>query len=303
MNMKGLKIVSLNVRSLYPHLNELYVRFKDYDIMCFCETWLTSAYKDQMIAMDGFDIFRLDRETGGITNNNGKPKRGGGLIIYIKKELSKHTKFLDASSFVTNNLEQLWISIDKPNVSTKLISNIYRPPSARLTEGLKELSDSIEKTQNLSRGELTIVGDFNVNYTLRHSLPFKILKKFEREFNLTQLINTATHHGNSKSTCIDLIFTNMTHVISSGTLDIAISDHLPVYIIKKKEKKKSTHSFIKARSYAKYDKQNFQEEVRYDPKWVDFWNVEENKPEEMWEKMLEIRKGRSSLPCQRYENQ
>ena len=238
MKLKVLKIVSLNVRTLYPHINELYVRFKDYDILCFCETWLTSAYKDQMIAMYGFDIFRLDREAGNIVTDKGKPKRGGGLIIYVKKELSKYTKLLYTASCISTNIEQLWICIEKPNVSAKLISNVYRPPSGKLSEGLKELSDSIDKAQSLSRGELTIVGDFNVNYNQRHSLPFKILKDFERDFILTQVVNTATRHGNKTSTCLDLIFTNMTHVLSAGTLDIAISDHLPVFIIKKKTESK-----------------------------------------------------------------
>ena len=38
-----------------------------------------------MLSMDSFDIFRLDRENGKITNKTGKIKRGGGLIIYVKK--------------------------------------------------------------------------------------------------------------------------------------------------------------------------------------------------------------------------
>ena len=103
MPPKGLKILSLNVRSLYPHLNELYVRFKDYDILCFSETWLNSNYKDEMISMESFDIFRLDREKGGIVNKAGKPKRGGGLIIYVKKELSKFTQILEDLSSISDD--------------------------------------------------------------------------------------------------------------------------------------------------------------------------------------------------------
>ena len=83
MTIKGLKILSLNVRSLYSNLSELHVRFKDFDILCFCETWLNSSITDQMILMEGFNLFRLDREKGNITTKKGKPKRGGSLVIYI----------------------------------------------------------------------------------------------------------------------------------------------------------------------------------------------------------------------------
>ena len=87
MTIKGLKILSLNVRSLYPNLNELHARFKDFDVLCFCETWFNSSIKDQMISIDGFEIFHLDRESGNIITAKGKPKRGGGLIVYIKQSL------------------------------------------------------------------------------------------------------------------------------------------------------------------------------------------------------------------------
>ena len=297
MSPKGLKILSLNVRSLYPHLNELYVRFKDYDILCFSETWLNGNYKDEMISMESFDIFRLDREKGGIVNKAGKPKRGGGLIIYVKKELSKFTQIIEDLSSISDDLEQLWIHIQKPDVSAKIISCIYRPPSGKVSECIKELSASVKQVQDVLRGEITIVGDFNVDYNLRHTPAFKLLKDFEREFNFSQVINTSTRSSRTNASCLDLIFTNMNHITSSGTLDIATSDHLPVYLIKKKQKLKSTFTFIKARSYTRYEKQTFQEEIRYHPKWMDFWNLKENEPDKMWEIILEIIQERADAQC------
>ena len=83
---------------------------------------------------------------------------------------------------------------------------------------------------------MTIVGDFDIDYNLRHTPAFKLLKDFEREFNFSQVINTSTRSTNRNASCIDLIFTNMNNIASSGTLDIAISDHLPVYLIKKKKR-------------------------------------------------------------------
>ena len=212
MASKGLKIVSLNVHSLYPHLDELYIHFKDFDILCFCETWLNSSYTDQLISMQGFEIFRLDREKGNVKNKMNKPKRGGGIIMYVKKGLSECTTILENESSISENLEQLWIRIEKPNVKTKIIANIYRPPNGKLLNCINELTYSTTLAQNTYNGELTIVGDFNVNYNAR---------------------NTPRHVVHGK-TCLDLIFTNMDHVVSSGVINIKISVHLPIFMVKKK---------------------------------------------------------------------
>ena len=297
MPIKGLKVLSLNVRSLYSNLSELHVRFKDFDILCFCETWLNSIVKDQMISMEGFDLFRLDREAGNITTKKGKPKRGGGLIVYIKKELSEFAEIVDELSSISGNVEQLWVSINKPNTKKQIIANIYRPPGGKLTDAISELSVSMKKVQDSHSGEITILGDLNVNYNLRHTLPFKQLKEFERNFNLTQLINTSTRFGTKSKSCIDLIFTNMDHIISSGVLDIAISDHLPVFLIKKKSKTPSSSVPTKARSYVNYDKTIFQENIKSHPDWHKFWQIEQNNPEGMWDTMYEIIRENADNQC------
>ena len=297
MTIKGLKILSLNVRSLYTNLNELHVRFKDFDILCFCETWLNSNIKDQMISMEGFDLFRLDRENGNITTKKGRPKRGGGLIIYIKKELHEFTDVVGDLSSISGNVEQLWVSIKKPNMRKQIIANIYRPPGGKLAEAITELSTSVKKAQDSLSGEMTILGDFNVNYNLRHTLPFKLLKEFERNFNLTQLINTSTKSGNKSKSCIDLVFTNMDHIISSGVLDVEISDHLPIFLIKKKAKIPSCSIPTRARSYINYDKTTFQEKIKSHPKWETFWQISEKNPEKLWETTFEIIKENADDQC------
>ena len=137
--LKGLKIVSVNIRSLYSSLNELTARFKDYDIICCCETWLNNSFTDQMIQIEGFEIFRLDREYGNILNKEHKLKRGGGLIIYVKKNLSQFTQIIPQASHVSRNIEQLWIKITKPNVRKQLLGVVYRPPSGKVSDSLEEL--------------------------------------------------------------------------------------------------------------------------------------------------------------------
>ena len=252
------------------------------------ETWLNSSYTNQMIDIEGFEIFRLDREAGNIRTKAGKLKRGGGLIIYVKKELAEYTSIVEEASSILPEIEQLWIRIEKPNTGIKIIANIYRPPCSNLQAALASLSKATKLAQDNYRREIVILGDFNVNYNLRHTPAFKLLKTFERDFNLTQLIQRTTRNTNISKSCIDLIFTNMDHIISSGVLAIMISDHLPIFLIKKKQKQQAKTDNIKCRSYATYEKHKFQEEIKTHPKWTEFWEVEENDPEKMWDIMEEI---------------
>ena len=85
----------------------------------------------------------------------------------------------------------------------------------------------------------------------------------------------------------------MDHVISAGVLDIAISDHLPIFMIKKKQKSPSSNFSDKARTYVKYKKSTFQEEIRWHPNWGNFWD----KQEEMWDTILEIIKEIADRHC------
>ena len=68
---KGLRYVMLNVRSLWPNINELKTNFVDYDIIGLSETWLNCNVTDTMIDFPGFEIIRQDQNS---------TKRGGGLL-------------------------------------------------------------------------------------------------------------------------------------------------------------------------------------------------------------------------------
>ena len=240
---------------------------------------------------------RPDREAGNIRTKTGKLKRGGGLIFYVKNDLAQHTSVISETSSITPEIEQLWIRITKPNTGTKIIANIYRPPNSNVQAALTKLSTSTKIAHNTYRHEIVIVGDFNINYSLRHTQAFKLLKTLERDFNLTQLIQKPTRTNETSKSCIDLIFTNMEHIISAGVLDVLISDHLPTFLIKKKQKQPVKTNNIKCRSYAMYEKQNFQDDIKTHPKWVDFWDVPENDPEKMWDIMEEIIKDKVDMHC------
>ena len=189
-------------------------------------------YTDEMLILNGYDLFRSDRDI-----NVGIHKRGGGLIIYVMSGLSTYTLIMDTGIKLTENVEQLFICVEKTNMRKQIIGNIYRPPNGKIAQGLQQLTEITSKIQETHHCELTIglLRDLNINYNLRHTQPFRLTKNYECQFNLSQEINTSTRITKNSSTCIDLVFTNMEYIVSKGTLDIQTSDHLPVFIVKKRK--------------------------------------------------------------------
>ena len=59
------------------------------------------------------------------------------------------------------------------------------------------------------------------------------MKLFAMEINLQQAINDVTRATRFTRTTIDLAFIDMKHCTSSRTMNYNISDHQPIYIIKK----------------------------------------------------------------------
>ena len=221
----------LNVRSLFPNVDLVRHSFDNYDIICLCETWLTNGHTDSMIQIPDFDIVRLDR-----TNDN-RPKRGGGLLFYIRSEIFPYVRKIEEISTINKDLEQLWIVLERPNHRTEIISVIYRPPSGNTINFLEDIKSSVEYIQDKKpNAEITILGDINIDYKLRHTTDFKKVKEFEREYQLKQLITTPTRITPRNASLLDMIFTDMENIDSSGILNITISDHLPVFVIKKKAK-------------------------------------------------------------------
>ena len=119
--------------------------------------------------------------------------------------------------------------------------------------------------------EFIICGDFNINYNLRHTDSFQLLKDFERDYIATQIIKKDTRITSKSSTLIDLIFTNCSDIINSGTIDSCISDHEIVYLVKMKVRSKIEFTSINARTFRNFIKDDFQADIRNDDRWDMFW--------------------------------
>ena len=139
-----------------------------------------------------------------------------------------HTTLLCEYSKITENIEQVWILLDKPNVRKIAVCMFYRPPDSTIDVAIKELSECIDSIRSHHDAELVIMGDINVNYRDRHCNSFELLKEFERVHNVTQLIMEYMRITSKTKSTIDLIWTDMSDVESYGVMDTHVSDHMPV---------------------------------------------------------------------------
>ena len=284
MSKKGLRFVAVNVRSLYPSIEEVRCKFRDFDIIGICETWLNDSHHDKLIDIKTFELFRLDRN---VCNGIDKVKRGGGLVLYVGRKFLGHAQQLTACCKCTKDIEQLWVLLEKPNVRKTAICILYRPPNGDIETAIKELSASIDHIQSLHDVEFVIMGDMNINYRNRQSKAFEALKEFERVYNLAQLIKDPTRITPKTKTTIDLIWSNANNVQNSGVLDTILSDHMPVYMTKKKARENKEFKYLMGRSYRWYEKEKFQKDLKDHNNWNNFWNVTRD-PNCLWEIMENI---------------
>ena len=118
---------------------------------------------------------------------------------------------------------------------------IYKPPEGAPKLLLDRLTNVLN--QYIGRGnpngkEIYIIGDFNVDYSRCSKDTTKTkLKDLEVKYSLRQLIKKPTRETKTCKSIIDLLFTSVPKedIITSGVLDVTISDHLPIFVIKRKK--------------------------------------------------------------------
>ena len=248
-NKKGLKLLHLNIRSLAGKIDQLRVDLTTpkIEIITLSETLLTQTYPSKLCELNGYKIFRQDR----IRSQNTK-KRGGGLITYIQDDLADSAVELSKLSRCTADIEAQWIKIVRDNAKNIILCNVYRPPSGDLDKAITYMNLCLSAL-NVVKIDLFILGDWNVNYKNKLSPTYKKLSFFENSNHLKQIIQETTRNTDKSKTLIDLILTNADNIKESGTLNTYISDHQPIYVIKKKGRTKYNPVSFEGRSYKEMD--------------------------------------------------
>ena len=126
------------------------------------------------------------------------------------------------------------------------------------------------------------MGDFNINFLSKKDDDTKKLLSWQNKYGLSQLIKSHTRVAKKSRSLIDLVMTNVEYCSDAGVINLHISDHQPIYLIKKKSKDNRPTICFKGRSYAKYSKDRLSDALTNDIKGG-FRRV--GNPNECWDLM------------------
>ena len=199
----------LNVRSLLQKLPQIEILLSgsNLDFLGISETWLNATVCSDILNIEGYDVFRKDRQDG---------RKGGGVLLFMKSTLT-----VTAMELATP-LECVGVEVRlSPEMSFNVI-NVYRPPDANqefylhFEELLKAVADK----------ESIILGDFNVDWKSKNKR--KKLKFILNKVGFKQLIDCPTRITEKSQTIIDLVIANHPLRISkcySLTTGMCFADH------------------------------------------------------------------------------
>ena len=229
----SLNLFHNNARSLMApdRMDEYNILFKAIDnpfnVMVFTETWLTENNKD-LCNFEGYNPLHLLRPVDAQFDLKTK---GGGVSMFIKDNIEfKYRKDL---SLTTPTIECMFIELLHEN-KKYLIGGIYRVPNTDVKEFCETINRIIEPHRSY---EIVLLGDFNI-CLLQDNCCKRELQNTMQANSLYPTILTPTRVATvlrdgqlvTTKTLIDNIFLNTQNDFKSGTLEISISDHYPVFI-------------------------------------------------------------------------
>ena len=196
------------------------------------ETWLNASISDGEVSVDGFDLFRNDRDV-----------RRGGVALYVKQSLKPEI----VTDLMNHDIECLWVKVTTAYNNHILVCSFYRKPSAPVPYFNNILMNfQTAVSYNLF---MVILGDFNFNYENENCN--SNIHNIESICNMTQLNKEATRETTISSTIIDLIFTtNEALHKSSGVLNTTLGcDHKVIYTVVRFKTAHSPGITIRNRNY------------------------------------------------------
>ena len=287
---KGLNIAHLNVRSIMGgHKFEMVrnqIEKSNIDVFTISESWLSKAVPDRVIECMNYNVVRLDRGWSETGNDNALPKRGGGLLNFIRSDLKYSDTKYEQLNVSCKDIEMLWVALEIKNMRSIVVVTIYRPPQGDSKRCNKLLNEAFEKANLKDNAEIFLLGDFNINYRDKKASRTKELEFTARSLGLSQIIKADTRISRRNDVMngsqLDLIFTNSDHVADAKTLDYNISDHLAILVTRKKKTACKEKAEFFGRSYKNYVREDFQETLST-ADWEQFF--ESREPNLLWEIM------------------
>ena len=144
--VEGLRISSLNVRSLRKHVEDVKTdpHLLHADILCLLETWLTEDEDQTRYQLEGYDSFILSEG------------RGKGIAVYVKSGL----EVVDVQRHSSAHLQMVKICLAGLDVIS-----IYRSKEEPFFSTVHYLQNLLDKTN-----PTLVIGDVNYCFTEQNDL-------------------------------------------------------------------------------------------------------------------------------------
>ena len=251
---KVFSILHLNIHSVEAHIEELRIVLQlldfYFDFICLSESKITKGCDPRTdISLDNYQT------------PIGTPTEAtkGGVLIYVKNGINFEPRD-DLTIYKKKELESYFIEVIDDKSSNAIVGVIYRHPSMDETNFIDDFIQPLNDKLQTENKKLFIAGDFNFDFlNLDHSESSYFFETM-MSCHLMPSILLPTKINTVKHTVIDNIFTNQINPdMKSGNLTIAISDHLPSFLIvpKKGQNHIPKKQDIYVRNVKKFDRVNF----------------------------------------------
>lgn len=137
----------------------------------------------------------------------------------------------------------------------------YRPPSGDSARAVEIILNKVHDLGNIPNPEILILGDLNWDCIDENSSSLCFVEEICDELDLKQIIKTATRISYNRNTLLDVILTNMKNIACVGCINVNLSDHLPVFVSKKRLSGPVEFDYINKRSLRNYDVDMFSERL------------------------------------------
>jgi len=109
---KGFKLAHINICSLRNKVSEIEeILSCGIHLLAISETHLDDTFNDAAVDIDGYRIFRKDRNA-----------YGGGVAVYIQKQIPAKVRY----DLMSADIEVLWLQIHLPHLKPLLVRCCYQ---------------------------------------------------------------------------------------------------------------------------------------------------------------------------------
>ena len=262
----------MNIRSIKKKFDELsdYLTSLKYNfsIIGLTETWLSENCTN-MYNIRNYKLLTANR----------KNKSGGGVGMYIKEGINFRLR-KDLSVFHEGVLETIFVELKNNKKKESIVVGVlYRPPNSKMREFEDELEKLLSKIVKENK-LFFLMGDINIDMLKMNQVPS--VDKFMCQLfssSLYPLITKPTRIMDRSATLIDNILTNSLDDSNlRGILITDISDHFPVFTIKRDIMAKNTQGVTQVRQIKPDYIDNLVNELSKKDLWTEV--IENNDPNE-----------------------